>query len=141
MNSHPLIETALGETEQNFIDFVERHARARDLPSDTFSLRISTSIDDDAYKAVHSIEVVGDGTRVWRIEHTLTRTEAQQARSVQYETRFELTGPGVPDAYGRRSDIEAVVTAVLDAMTATSRRACSKRTRSRGRTCARLVSE
>ena len=125
MNSHPLIETALGETEQNFIDFVERHARARDLPSDTFSLRISTSIDDDSYRALHSVEVVGEEMRVWRIEHTLTRTEAQQSHSVQYETCFVLTGPGVPDAYGRRTDIEAIVDAALDAVRAGARGAPS----------------
>jgi hypothetical protein len=116
MNSYPLMETALGETEMRFIEFVERHARARDLPPDSIRLRIRTSFDDDCYQARHSIEVRGGGMRIWKIVHTLTRTEARQARSVQLETRFELLGPGVPSGYGRRADIESVVDAALDAM-------------------------
>jgi hypothetical protein len=118
MNSYPLIAAALGETEQQFIEFVERHARARDLPHDTIRLRISTSIDDDCFRATHSIEVRGDGERVWRIEHSLKRSEGLQPCSVQLETRFELSGPGLPDGYGRRTDIEAVVDAALAAMKA-----------------------
>jgi hypothetical protein len=88
MNSYPLIAAALGETEQQFIEFVERHARAR------------------------------DGERVWRIEQSLKRSEGLQPSSVQLETRFELSGPGVPDGYGRRTDIEAIIEAALDAMRA-----------------------
>jgi hypothetical protein len=117
MNSYPLIAAALGETEQQFIEFVERHARARDLPHDMIRLRISTSIDD-CYQALHSIEVRGEGERVWRIEHSLKRSEELQPCSVQLETRFALSGPGVPGGYGRRTDIEAVVEAALDAMRA-----------------------
>lgn len=118
MNSYPLIETALGETERQFIEFVEVHARARDLPQDAIRLRIATSTGDDLYEARHSIEVEGQAGRVWRIEHLLKRTEARQSRTVQLETCFRLTGPGVPEGYGRRTDIEAVVDAALDAMRA-----------------------
>jgi hypothetical protein len=114
MNTYPLIESALGETEQKFIEFVERHASARDLPADTIRLWISTSYGDDCYRATHGIEVLGEEGRVWRIEHSLKRTEARQSRSVQFETRFTLTGPGVPEGYGRRADIEDVVEAVLE---------------------------
>jgi hypothetical protein len=114
MNSYPLIQTALGETELRFVDFVKRHARSRDLPPELVRLEISTSVEDDCYRAVHSIEVRGQGTRVWRIEHSLKRTEAVQARSVPLETRFSLTGPGIPHGYGRRSDIETVVDLALD---------------------------
>jgi hypothetical protein len=133
MNSYPLIAAALDETEQQFIEFVElefveRHARARDLPHETIRLRISTSIDDDCYRALHTLEVRGDGERVWRIEHSLKKSKGLQPSSVQFETRFALSGPGVPDGYGRRTDIEAVVDAALDAMRA-------------GRTRGRAVSE
>jgi hypothetical protein len=121
MNSYPLIETALGETERQFVEFVEQHARARDLPAETIRLRITTSIGPDCYRALHSLEVRGEAKRVWRIQHTLKRTEARQSRLVQMETRFELTGPGVPDGYGRRHDIEAVVSAALVALKATAR--------------------
>jgi hypothetical protein len=131
MNTFPLIEAQLGQTEQNFIDFVERHARTRDLPHEAFHLRIASTIDDDTYQALHSVEVVGDAGRVWRIEHSLKRTEARQARSVELETRFELTGPGVPGGYGSRADIEAVVDDALDAMRAVVRAARSERAGSR----------
>jgi hypothetical protein len=88
MNSYPLMAAALGETQQQFIEFVERHARAR------------------------------DGERVWRIEHSLKRSGGLRSSTVQIEARFELSGPGVPDGYGRRTDIEAVVEVALDALRA-----------------------
>jgi hypothetical protein len=116
MNSYPLIETALGQTERRFIEFVEEHAVAKDLPDDTVRLRIATSIDGDSYEALHSIEVVGQRGRVWRIEHSLRRSELRQKGAGELETRFALTGPGVPEGYGRRAEIEAVVDAALGAM-------------------------
>jgi hypothetical protein len=131
MNTYPLIETELGPTEQHFIDFVEQHARAHDLPREAFHFWISTWIDDDTYQARHSVEVIGAAGRVWRIEHSLKRTEGRQARSVELETRFALTGPGVPDGYGRRTDVEATIDQALDAMRAVARAARSERAGSR----------
>ena len=116
MRTHPLIETALGDTEERFIGFVEFDPRLRDLPSDTVRAQTASLVDDDSYRELHSIEIRAGDDRIWRIEHSLTRTESWQARSVQLVTQFELTGPGVPDRYGRRSDIEALVDAALDAI-------------------------
>lgn len=125
MRTHPLIETDLDETEQRFVEFVELHPGLRELPSETVRVQSASLVDDDSYRELHSIEIRGYDDRVWRIEHSLTRTESWQARSVQLVTQFELTGPGVPDHYGRRPDIEALVDAALDALKDAARRFAS----------------
>lgn len=121
MTTHPLIASALSETEQRFIAFVEQHARARDLPNERIRVWAGASLADDSYQALHSVIVVSNGEGVWRIKHSLKRTEALQGRATQLETRFEVTGPGIPDAYGRRVDIEELVAAALDAATDSGR--------------------
>jgi hypothetical protein len=127
MKSFPLIQTTLSRTQQDFIGFVEGHRAAlyqadsdRGLLGDTVRARaVATRTDEDVFVQGHSIEFMTlDGNGHWQstgcIRHTLTEIESLQGGSVQIESRFEVSVPGLGDDEVERDEIEPIVRAQLE---------------------------
>jgi hypothetical protein len=122
MKSLPLIETALSETEQEFIGFVETHPAAlyqadsdRGLPGDTVRTRIAAGDPaDDVVAEHHTIEFMsltpeGHWQNTGCIGHAFKEIESLQGSSRQLETRFEIQAPGLAAGEVEREVIESLV--------------------------------
>jgi hypothetical protein len=134
MNSFPLIETSLSDTQLWFTCFVERYATDRDalyeadgdssLLGDTVKVTVtSNATADDVSERHHTVEFMslgGDGhwQSVGRISHSTKQIEAMQGSSLQIESTFEIAGPGIPDGRFGHADVEQVVQAQLDKLRA-----------------------
>ncbi|HEX6712198.1 MAG TPA: hypothetical protein VF066_02395 [Thermoleophilaceae bacterium] len=133
MRSLPVIESFASDTEQQFTNFVERHAVAHDalyemdaanLPGDTVRVNVSTRVADDEV-AVHrhvlefmSLTADGHWQTVGCIGHSATEVVSLQGRSVQFQTVFEIRGPGIPDGPFTHDEVEPLVQDELDQLAA-----------------------
>jgi hypothetical protein len=127
MKSFPLIETALSDTEQEFVDFVMDHSKSlyeadsdRGLPGDTVRARVRIERSgDDVVVEHHTVEFMsltpeGHWQITGCIGHAFKEVEALQAGLVQLESRFEVRAPGVGDEEVARTEIEPLVRDQLD---------------------------
>jgi hypothetical protein len=131
MRSYPLIEASVSETQQQFDDFVERHVGALyeadsdgSLPGDTVRAKVSsTPAAGDIAEQSYIVEfmalgVDGHWQAVGCIGHSIRETETMQGTRVQLESTFEIRGPGIPHGRFRHGEVEPVVQAQLDKLTA-----------------------
>jgi hypothetical protein len=131
MKSFPLIETALSDTEQEFVDFVENHSASlyeadsdRGLPGDTVRARVRIERSgDDVVIEHHTIEFMslspeGRWQSTGCIGHAVKEVQALQAGLVQLESRFEVRTPGLGDEEVARTEIEPFVRDQLDRLSA-----------------------
>jgi hypothetical protein len=130
MRSYPLIEMALSDTQQKFDNFVEHHVAEhdalyevdawRDLPGDTVKMTVtSRRMSEDVAELRHTVEFMSlDGDGHWEragcIDHAVKEVEAMQGRWVQFESTFEVAGPGIPRGRYSEADVEPLVRAQLD---------------------------
>jgi hypothetical protein len=125
MRSHPVIQSALTESEQQFTRFVERHASTYGAlyetdgsPGDTLRVTVSLrSVADEICERHHTVEFMtlrdGHWEAVGRIDHAMRQIETMQGRHLLIESTFEIAGPGVPHGRFRRAEVETVVRAQL----------------------------
>jgi hypothetical protein len=126
IQSHPLGQSSLSETQYEFMCFVQRQAGALDalyqadldsgLPGDT--VRVSMNVNDvggdsEQIHAVEFLSLTGDGRweSVGRIEHSLKETQAIQGQQVEMESSFEIAGAGFRDAESANGEVDRVVQA------------------------------
>jgi hypothetical protein len=79
MRSYPLIQTALSETQVDFIGLVESRA-GRNLPGDPVRYSVTTGESEDVTEVRHSVELrSGAG---WAVRHALKATESMVVERV-----------------------------------------------------------
>jgi len=122
MTSYPRIHSSASEAEVQFNRFVERHATGcdalyetdsdRHLPGDTVRLRVSGS-----HHTVEFMSLGGDGhwQTVGRIGHSMREIETIGGN---LESKFEITGPGIPQGSFEYDDVEQVVRVELERLRA-----------------------
>jgi hypothetical protein len=134
MRSFPLVESSLSETQQQFDSFVDGHVAGCDalfeaegdgrLPGDTVKVTVRSSRDlDDVAERRRTVEFMSlDCDGHWAMDgcigHSVKQVEAMQGRAVQLESRFVITGPGIPVGRYPHSDVEPFVRAQLDELRA-----------------------
>jgi hypothetical protein len=131
MRSYPLIEASVSKTQQQFDDFVARHVDALyeadsdgSLPGDTVRAKVSSSpVAGDFAERSYIVEfmalgVDGHWQAVGCIAHSIKETETMQGTRIQLESTFEIRGPGIPHGRFRHGEVEPVVQAQLDKLTA-----------------------
>ena len=133
-DSYPTIQDSLSAVQIDFMGCVEMHLdppetddvnysvealyRQDDpdsaLPGDTvrFAIAVKES-DEDVAERRHTIEFVDHGEPVAHIRHSLKRVEAGRGQFFWTESRFEVTGPGVPHERALEAEVELEVCAYL----------------------------
>jgi len=128
-DSYPTIQDSLSDVQKDFLGCVEMHL---DPPEDddpsyaveaVFSaedeaIRFALAVndDDELFERRHTIEFVdpGQGRLLGWIRHSMKRVEIMNGRYAWTESRFEVSGPGVPGGLARQVEVEREVSALVD---------------------------
>jgi hypothetical protein len=142
-DSYPTIQDVLSDVQKEFMGCVEMHLdppehgdpsyhvearyRADDadgLPGKEIVFAVSVDEHDaEISERRHTIEFVDDdrgGPAGW-VRHVMKRVEAGGSVFFWTESRFEVSGPGVPEGQARAEKVEAEVSAFIDKIRALDR--------------------